>query len=73
MAKWQAPADAGPGVSIGGDFYPVVDGFVITPSDGDYFAALSPFGYVEVSDADPAPVAPVVEPAPAPAAPATEG
>jgi len=69
MAKWKAPADAGPGVSVGGQFFPIVDGFVTTPS-GDYADALGPFGYEQVDDSgDPPP--PVIEaaPVPEPAAP----
>jgi hypothetical protein len=69
MAKWKAPEDAGPGVSVGGAFFPVVDGFVETPNEGDYTFALLPFGYEPVGDA----VEPVPTPAPAAdAAPVSE-
>ena len=80
MAKWKAPADAGPGVSVGGQFFPIVDGFVVTPDEGDYSQALAPFGFVPVEqgkdevatpvalEAAPAPAAPEPEPAPEPAA-----
>ena len=72
MAKWKAPADAGPGVSVGGEFFPIVDGYVITPDDGNY-QALAAFGYVQVEQgadetaaaADPHEIAPApVEPEP---------
>ena len=71
MAKWKAPADAGPGVSIGGEWFAIdADGFVTTPSDGDYFGALAPFGFEQVPDdavAEPqAPAAPAEAPEPAP-------
>jgi len=74
MAKWKAPADAGPGVSVGGQFFPVIDGHVITPS-GDYAGALEPFGYEQVDDSAEGPP-PVIEapaePAPVPEAAAPE-
>jgi outer membrane biosynthesis protein TonB len=65
MAKWKAPADAGPGVSIGGQFFPVVDGHVETP-DGEYSQALEPFGYVAVDDEGNEGDSPVVTSPPAP-------
>lgn len=70
MAKWKAPVDAGPGVSVGGQFFPIVDGHVTTPS-GDYSDALTPFGYIQVDDADDAAPAPQAA-APEPVAPAVE-
>lgn len=71
MAKWKAPEDAGPGVSVGGQFFPILDGFVITPS-GDYASALEPFGYVQVDDSDEGAPPVIEEPAPVPEAPAPE-
>ncbi len=53
MGKWQAPADAGPGVSVGGEFFPNVGGVITTP-DGDYSSLLS-HGYVNIPDDNPAP------------------
>lgn len=66
MPKWIAPADAGPGVSVGGQYFPVdKNGFVTTPDDGDYATALAPFGYVVApDDAKPAPKAAPADPAP---------
>ena len=45
MAKWKAPDNAGPSVSVGGATYNIVDGVVELPDDGNYLTALIPFGY----------------------------
>ena len=48
MAKWKCPEDAGPGVSIGGQWFENKDGFIETP-EGEMFAlALGPHGYIHV-------------------------
>lgn len=48
MAKWKCPEDAGPGVSIGGQWFENVDGVITTPDDPQYALALSPHGYVHM-------------------------
>jgi len=48
MTKWKCPEDAGPGVSIGGEWFENVDGVITTPEGETYALALSPFGYTHL-------------------------
>jgi hypothetical protein len=52
MARWKAPANAGPSVSVGGATFNVVDSVVELPDEGDYTTALVPFGYEPIPTSD---------------------
>ena len=48
MAKWKCPEDAGPGVSIGGQWFENKDGVIETPEGENFAIALAPFGYTHI-------------------------
>lgn len=48
MTKWKCPDDAGPGVSIGGEWFENVDGVIETPDGEGYAMALAPHGYTHL-------------------------
>lgn len=48
MAKFQAPTNSGPSISVDGVSYDIKDGFVLLPDNKDYSEALSSLGYSQV-------------------------